>query len=571
MTASDTLISLVRARAQQRPDGVACGFSDTGDSTPQTLTRAEFDMAARRVAVQVGTHVAPGGRAVLVFEPGLDFVAAFFGCLFAGVVAVPVYPPTLPRLDAGVAHVARIARDVEADVVLTSALLIGALERSPQWEPRIALTINDGVAVDPESWRDPGVRPSDLAMIQYTSGSTTEPRGVALTHANLVHNLEAIHWFLREPERCVMVSWLPMYHDMGLIGTVMYPLVRGWPTYLMSPIRFLQRPARWLGLISRVRATVSGAPNFAYELCVRRVSDGERATLDLSSWDIAFNGAEPVRPATMRRFEEGFASCGLRPNTIAPCYGMAEASLLISGFRRGEGQRCAPPMTGLNGTIDIACCGMPPPGHEILIVDPQRRVVLSDGNIGEIWFRSPSLARGYWNRPEETSAAWVTLPDDAPSARRCLRTGDLGFLCDGELFVTGRIKDLLVIRGRNVQPHDVEDAATRAGPMVRAGGGVGFAFDGPAGEAVGLIQETTAVSPEDLEMVARALRRQVIAELHVAVDAVWLVAPRSIAKTSSGKVRRRATRDALLAGNLSVLFADHDAKPAPMDASDGHA
>jgi acyl-CoA synthetase (AMP-forming)/AMP-acid ligase II len=545
-----TLVALLRARVEATPDAVACGFSADGEAALETLTYSQLERQARAVAEGLAVRVAPGGRAVLVFEPGLGFVSAFFGCLYAGVAAVPVYPPAPPREAAGIAHLKHVARDCGAEVVLTSLALAGLASQVPELPSSVA-------GGDPDGWRDPGVRPGSLAMLQYTSGSTGTPRGVALTHANLVANLGAIHWFLRESDDCVMASWLPMYHDMGLIGTVLYPICSGGRAYLMSPLHFMQRPARWFELIERSGANMSGAPNFGYELCLARISAQERAAFDLSRVELLFNGAEPVRAATVRRFEEAFAAAGLRPRAVVPCYGMAEATLLVTGFRREDDPRTVvvdrdalrrdhvePCSRDAPAAVELAACGAAPPGNDVRIVDRDGGE-LPERHVGEIWFRSASLSGGYWGRADCHSAA---LGGEGPF----LRTGDLGFLHERQLFVTGRIKDLIVVRGRNIHPHEIEDVAA-ATPGARAGGGVAFALPTSAGEAVALVQETRRGDADELRALAGAIRGRVLERVGVAVEAVYLVPPRSVLKTSSGKPRRAATREALEAGALVVL------------------
>jgi acyl-CoA synthetase (AMP-forming)/AMP-acid ligase II len=574
--APDTLVTLVRQRAQDAPDGLAYGFLVDGDRDLRTLTYGELETEARRVASLVAARVAPGGRAVLVFEPGLDFLVAFFGCLFAGVVAVPVYPPAPPQIDAGVASVERIIRDARAQVLLISRQLSALADAMPGLRERLGvvpwIVTDDAHRGDPASWRDPLVRPAALAFLQYTSGSTAEPRGVALRHENLLAQERAIDWFVRDPTEATVVSWLPLYHDMGLIGTVLWPLHRGVPCYLLSPLHFLQRPGRWLEAMSRYRGTISGGPSFAYDLCVRRVSEETRSRLDLSSWDVAFNGAEPLRADTVRRFETRFAPCGLRPGTVVGCYGLAEASLLVTGAHR-EGARfvsvdraelAADRVVRLPAgdprALELVSCGGVPPAHDVRIVDPDTGIERARGGAGEIWFRGPSVGEGYWNRPLDTATTFgATLAGAGDPAPRYLRTGDLGFLLDGRLYVTGRLKDLIVVRGRNVHPQDVEEAAQRADPRLRPGRGVAVPVPTDEGEGVGLIQETTISDPEELANLARFARRAVLESSGVTLAVVYLVASRSVLRTTSGKLRRRATGAALAAGELTVLREDADA------------
>jgi acyl-CoA synthetase (AMP-forming)/AMP-acid ligase II/alkanesulfonate monooxygenase SsuD/methylene tetrahydromethanopterin reductase-like flavin-dependent oxidoreductase (luciferase family) len=572
---ADSLVALVRRQADRSPDDVAFGFVPSGDGEPSTLSRAGLETEARRIASLLAGRIAPGARALLVFEPGLDFLAAFFGALFAGVIAVPVFPPLPPRF-AGFDHLERVQRDAGAEAILTSSALSELADSVPGGRERLRnvrwiVTDRDG---DAEAWRDPGVTSSTIAFLQYTSGSTSEPRGVVLRHEHLLANLRALDWFVGAAPG-PMVSWLPMYHDMGLIGTVLYPLSRERPAYLLSPFHFLQRPARWLELVTRVRGAISGAPNFAYELCVRRVGEADRARLDLASWEITWNGAEPIRSATARRFEDAFAPCGLRRGSVAGCYGLAEATLFVAGVHRGdpgeveivdrdelEHGRAVPALDGAR-RVELASCGKAPPEHELRIVDPETCTELPERHVGEIWLRGPSVAGGYWQRPDETAATFgASLAGDA-SAARYLRTGDLGFAHDGRLYVTGRLKDLLIVRGRNIHPQDVEDAAQRADARLRPGRGVAFPVATDDGERIGLVQETAVQHPAELEHLARAVRETVFDQLQVGVETVVFVPPHSVRRTSSGKLQRRATRRALDAGELNVLYADGGAEQRP--------
>jgi acyl-CoA synthetase (AMP-forming)/AMP-acid ligase II len=568
-----SLVDLVREREQAAPDALAYGFLADGEGEVSERTYAGLAAEARRIGSLLQDRVAPGGRALLVFEPGLQFVAAYYGCLFAGVAAVPAYPPAPPRLDAGIAHLGRVVRDAGIEAILTSGALgelAAALPGVPELLGDVPWLATDAPgAGDAAAWRDPGVRGRDLAMLQYTSGSTAEPKGVALRHENLLANMRAIDWFLGAPGDGAFVSWLPMYHDMGLIGTIIYPLYRGFPSHLLSPVHFLQTPVRWLRAITRFRATISGGPNFAYELCVRRVPEAQRAGLDLSSWEVAFNGAEPIQAGTVRRFEAAYGPSGLRQGTVVGCYGLAEASLLVAGDHRdGPGRflrvdrdelaahRVATRPDGTAGTVELVSSGRVPPGHAVRVVDPDTCEELPPARVGELWFHGPSAGAGYWRRPGESEAMFGAVPKGRPESERHLRTGDLGFVHDGDVYVTGRLKNLLVVRGRNVHPHDVEETAQRADGRLRAGRGVAFPVPTPDGEAVALVQETHVTEAAELGHLAREAQRAVLEELGVALAEVCLVPPQSVLRTSSGKLRRDATSLALRAGELTVLHVE---------------
>ncbi|MEH1014684.1 fatty acyl-AMP ligase [Micromonospora sp. CPCC 206060] len=573
---ADTLATLLVERAQRQGDELAYTFVTDGEDEQRSLTYGQLAADAATVAGQLSRRVAPGARVALVFEAGLDFLVAFFGCQLAGVAAVPVYPPAPGKPGPGLANLARVVDDCKAEVILTSPtcqpFAAGAAAhprlRDVPWV--VTRPVGTGTArPDPAA----PVRPDSLALLQYTSGSTGSPKGVLLRHENLLANLDAMDWFVHRPSTGTVVSWLPMYHDMGLIGTVLYPLYKGMPGYLMSPLHFLHRPLRWLKLITRVGATISGGPSFAYQLCVRRAGAADTEKLDLSSWQVAFNGAEPINPRVLRTFEEAYRPYGLRPATVVGCYGMAEASLLITGAHRqdepdrvlrvdpdqlaaGRAVVAAPDQPGR----DLVSSGRPAPGHDVRICDPDTDRQLPEGQVGEIWYLGPSLSSGYWRKPEQSAAAFGATPDtgDGPGPSGFLRTGDLGFLRAGQLYVTGRHKDLLIVRGRNVYPHDVEETVQAVDPRLRSGGGAAVTHVDPLGEGIAVIQEVTARDPEELRRLAEAIRGAVLTVHQVPLAAVHLVAPRSVLKTSSGKIRRSATAAALRAGELTVLHQQID-------------
>jgi acyl-CoA synthetase (AMP-forming)/AMP-acid ligase II len=562
---SETFVALLRERAEQHPGRRACAYLGDGERITETLTYAELDAEARGVADMVGRRLAPGARALIACEPGMNFVRAFLGCMYAGVIAVPVVPPAPPRADLGAARMRGILADCGAEAVLTTRM-VQAMSGAGQPSGATSALLVDGPIVGrPDSWRDPGVRPDTLAFLQYTSGSTGNPRGVMVTHANLLANQRAITVSLGVPSEVCYVSWLPTYHDMGLIGMLLHPLYGGSTAYLMSPLHFMQRPDRWLKAVSRYRAHVSGGPNFAYELTARRAGALDLGELDLSSWRVAFCGAEPIRAATVRRFGETFAAAGFDPACLVGCYGLAESTLLVSGAQAGDPKEMRVDQAALergevivtarhgSGTVTLASCGRACDQYDVRIVDPRTAEPCPGGRVGEIWIGGRSVAAGYWRRPGETHEAFgAALPG---TDRRYLRTGDLGVLHEGQLYLTGRIKDLLIVRGRNIHPHDVEDAAERAHQLCRPGRGAAFAIED--GRVV-LVQETTASDPGALAEVASAVRQAVLEAQQFRLAELMLVAPRQVPKTSSGKVRRSACRKMALAGELALRYRDSD-------------
>ncbi|GAA3129083.1 fatty acyl-AMP ligase [Streptomyces rameus] len=543
-----TLVHILRDRAVGNPHGTAYVFLADGEDDVREISYRHLYTAAAEVAGTLRTAHEPGERALLLFPPGLDYITAFFGCLLAGVVAVPAYPPQDAR---GLGRLNAIVADAGASIALTTKDLLpltrSALDAPLEWiatdatgtgVPRAGAPSASGAGADPVT-----ARPGDLAFLQYTSGSTRLPRGVMLTHANLVHNLRAIYRSFAGTAHDVMVSWLPPYHDMGLIGAILEPLYGGFPGVLMSPLHFLQKPYRWLKAISVHRGTISPSPNFGYELCLRKIDDRQRASLDLSSWCAAVNGAEPVRVETVERFTERFTPVGFDPAAFRPSYGLAEATLLVTADPLGEGVRRFP----VEGVSRIAC-GTARGDQSVVVVDTATLAPAAAGQVGEVWVSGPSVSQGYWGRPAESTALFgATLPDGRGPY---LRTGDLGALDEkGALAVTGRLKDLLILRGRNVYPHDVEGAAERSHPALRPGCGAAFTVPVDGEERLVLVFE--AADGADTEAVALATRQAVREDCDADLHELVLIPPRSIPKTSSGKIQRRATREAYLSGTLS--------------------
>ena len=537
-----TFVDLLRMRAQESPDDLAYVFLHDGEKEAARLTFAELDARARALAAWLQQQQPAGERALLLYPPGLDFVVAFFACLYAGVVAVPSYPPAPARPGRGQPRLRSIVEDAAPRFVLTTAGLAPRVEALTGELPGLGaaerLVTDDLPGCLEEAWSAPVLPPDTVAFLQYTSGSTSDPKGVMVSHGNLLHNEEVIRTACGHDERSTFVSWLPMYHDMGLIGGVLQPLYAGASCVLMAPVAFLQRPVRWLRAIAQWRGHTSGAPDFAYDLCVRKIPPEQRAGLDLSSWRIAFDGSEPVRARTLAAFTEAFAPCGFRPEAFFPCYGLAEATLIVSGRRADS----AP----TNGARPVVGCGPAGLGIDVAIVDPERLEEVELETVGEIWVAGPSVARGYWNRPDLTAGTFGTrLPG---RHGRFLRTGDLGFLRDGELFVTGRLKDLIIVRGRNHYPQDLELTAADSHPALRGGAGAAFAVETESGEGVAVVLEVDVRRKPDLQEVLSAVRQALAEEHEVPVQAVLLVRPGAVAKTTSGKVQRGLCQQRFLDG-----------------------
>ncbi|MEM7482576.1 MAG: amino acid adenylation domain-containing protein [Acidobacteriota bacterium] len=547
------------------------------------LTFGELDRRAREIAAALQQGDLRGQRALLLYSPGIDFVAAFFGCLYAGVIAVPAFPPTsvrsLPRLLA-------VAEDAQAGVALTTAELAARFQGLAGAAPGMDRihwiatdTLPDGAA---DAWRDPRVTGEDLAFLQYTSGSTSAPKGVMVSHANLLHNEELIRRAFGQSEESVIVGWLPLYHDMGLIGNVLQPLYVGASCVLMSPFAFLKAPIRWLRAISRFRATTSGGPNFAYDLSVHKVPPALRQGLDLSSWRVAFNGAEPVRAGTLERFAAAFEPHGFDRRAFQPCYGLAEGTLFVTGEPIAEEPRVRPFDTAAleEGRAAGDQDGRPlvssgslaagvEAGQRLLVVDPESGQERPAGAVGELWLTGPSVTGGYWRREDATREVFGARLADG-DVTRFLRTGDLGFVEDGRLFVTGRLKDLIILRGRNHYPQDIELTAETSHRALRPGcsSAFGVTVDDEERLAIALEVRPEVAEKGDRETLAgivETVRRAIVAGHQVDPHRVVLLAPRSVPKTSSGKVQRRLCRARLLADELPVVYMSGGGDEAPDD------
>jgi acyl transferase domain-containing protein/acyl-CoA synthetase (AMP-forming)/AMP-acid ligase II/acyl carrier protein len=563
-----TFVELLRWRAAYQPDKIALTFLQDGETEKANLTYEELDAQARAIAATLQKLGAEGERALLIYTPGLDFIAALFGCFYAGVIAVPAYPPHLnrpmpPRLKT-------IIDNARVTLVLTTAPILANLEKRSAGDSSLeALRWIATETIDIESadeWRDPQADAGTIAFLQYTSGSTSSPKGVMVSHGNLLYNDGMLKMAFEQSEETVFVIWLPLFHDMGLIGNVLESIYVGGRAILMAPAAFLQSPFRWLQAISRYRARTSGAPNFAYDLCVDKISEEQRATLDLTSWDLAFNGAEPINHRTMDRFSAYFKPCGFRREAFYPCYGLAEATLFVSGgqksavpivhtvnadaLARNELVETAPEDTG---TRTLVSCGHTWLGQEIAIVEPESLVRLGDSQIGEIWIAGPNIARGYWEQPEASERAfggYIAETGEGPF----LRTGDLGFLQNGELFINGRLKDLIIIRGRNYYPQDIEWTVEHAHPGVRAGCVAAFSVDVDGRERLIVAAEVDRhFRSASVDEAAIGIRERIAEEHELEVFAIALLKFGKIPRTTSGKIQRHACRADYLAGNLDVV------------------
>jgi len=561
------LVDLLQHRAAHSASASAFIYLVDGETEEIQYTCQQLDRQARAIAAHLQKQGLEGERALLLYPAGLEFIAAFFGCLYAGVVAVPAYPP---RRNRSLSRIQAIADDAQARIALTTYAVWErvqpVLDQTPDLQ-KIEWLSTDRMPEGLEnSWRLPDVHGDTLAFLQYTSGSTGTPKGVMLTHANLMHNSAQIAYAFEHTRSGSGVFWLPSYHDMGLIGGILQPLFIGRPSVLMSPMAFLQRPFRWLKAISRYRATISGGPNFAYDLCVRKITPEQRAQLDLSSWNLAFNGAEPVRAETLDAFTKMFEPCGFRRTAFYPCYGMAEATLIVTGgFKAAlpvvrtfdaealENNTVVDALADEEGAREMVGSGGKLLDQRIVIAHPENMTSVPPDQIGEIWVSGPSVAQGYWNRAEETERTFRAYLKDTGEGP-FLRTGDLGFIQDGELFVTGRLKDLIIIRGLNHYPQDIEATAERAHARVRPSNGAAFACEIDGVERLVLVQEIERGQADALQEVVDAIRKAVAGEHELNLDAVVLMKAGAIPKTSSGKIQRHACRQEFVQGSLESVY-----------------
>ncbi|HXC43858.1 MAG TPA: amino acid adenylation domain-containing protein, partial [Candidatus Dormibacteraeota bacterium] len=592
-----TLLDVLRLRGETQAEEIAYRFLADGEEERSSLTYGELYRRARQIAAELQAVAAVGQRALLLDASELDFIVAFFGCLCAGVIAVPTYAPRVNKK--GNARVESVVADAQPSVVLTAGagssavrdVVMASAGEQVRW-----IDTNAIPADRDKLWTPPVLSGTDIAFLQYTSGSTATPKGVMVSHANILHNERMIQKAFDTRPGSVIVGWLPLYHDMGLIGNVLQPLFAGVPSILMSPVAFLQRPLRWLQAISRYQATTSGGPNFAYELCMRKTRPEDQTGLDLSSWRVAFNGAEPVRLETLNRFAAQFADCGFRREAFVPCYGLAEATLFVSGGLDPNGVTTA--NHGANGNAKnggsvnggsgngakvsrkqeklLVACGRPSVEQAVRIVSPDSLRPCSSEEVGEIWVQGLSVAQGYWRKAaetEETFHARIPETNEGPF----LRTGDLGFLKDGHLFITGRLKDLLIIRGQNYYPQDIELTVEQSHAMLQPGSGAAFSGEIAGEERLVVVQEVAVrKDPEsivqkdldELDALIKLIARNIVTGHELQAFAVVLIRKGTIPKTSSGKIQRHACRDAFLNRELHVLREWHEREAPEVTSRD---
>jgi acyl-CoA synthetase (AMP-forming)/AMP-acid ligase II len=563
-----TLVELLRYRASNQPERIAYIFLRDGETEEARLTYGELDQNARAIAAHLQSLDAQGERGLLLYPPGLEFISAFFGCLYAGVVAIPAYPP---RRNQNLLRLQAIIADSQARFTFTNAALFSSLENQLTKDPELAAmkwVVTDEIDHHlSAAWQEPTLEKNSLAFLQYTSGSTGTPKGVMVSHHNLLINSADLDRGWGHDQNSVIVTWLPTFHDMGLIYGVIQPLYKGFLCYMISPASFMERPLRWLQAISDKKATHSAAPNFAYDLCVRKIPPEKRASLDLSRWRMALNGAEPVRAEVLEKFAEAFQVSGFKATALCPGYGLAEATLKVTAvaynsppyFYRVQAnaleknQIIAATETDTN-VQTLVGCGWTTIDTKIVIVDPETLKPSLPEIVGEIWVSGATIAQGYWGKPQETQETFQAYLADT-GAGPFLRTGDLGFIKDGELFVTGRLKEVILIRGRNNYPQDIELTVQNSHPALRPSCGAAFTVEVKEEERLVVVQEVerTWLRKIDTDEVKRAIRKAVVQEYDLQVYAIALIRTGSLPKTSSGKIQRRSCRAKFLEGSLEIV------------------
>ena len=563
-----SVVDLLRDRAESQPDQLAYRFLADGETESGTLTYQQLHQQALQIACYLQSFLSPGDRVLVVYpySAGLEFIAAFFGCLYAGVIAVTDNPPVstqaIPKLQTRL-------ESSQCRAILSTETLIQQIQTQFSVETRHGASLR-WVATDTlfsknlaTQWKEPQINGDTIAFLHYTSGSTGTPKGVMVTHQNVIHNSDIIYNAFGHNPNSRGLIWLPLFHDMGLIGGVIQPLYGGFPVTLMSPISLVQKPFRWLEAISQYQATTSGGPNFAYDLVCRTATPEKLEKLDLSSWDIAFSGAEPVRLETLKRFAEIFGPSGFKPEAFYPCYGMAETTLFISGGNKHQtphilsvdavaleqNQVIIQPSTK---TRSLVSCGFPWLGDEVIIVDPEQLTRRDENQVGEILVSGKGVGLGYWGKPEDTETTFKVYVDGQGPY---LRTGDLGFLHEGELYITGRIKDMMILWGRNRYPQEIEATLDTCHPAIRPGHSAAFSIETEIGEQLIIASEIERRYLRNLnvEEVVNTIRQAVAEQNTVDVFAIVLLKTTTIPKTTSGKIQRRACRTKFLEGSLDIV------------------
>ncbi len=562
-----TVVDLLTYQAEHKSQQTAYIFLSDGENESSRLTYGELDEKAKAIAVVIQSMTQPGDRVLMLYNSGEEFLIAYFACLYAGVIPIPADPS---RSYHNNKRLKTIISDAEANFVLSTNALLNNIQT--KFNPEQLLnniqwlttdTITQELASD---WKKPALTKDTIALLQYTSGTTGEPKGVMISHHNLLHNERLLKMAMGHSEKTVVVGWLPLFHDMGLVGNIIQPLYLGTPSILMSPTAFLNNPILWLQAISRYKATTSGGPHFAYDLCVRKIPPEQCCDLNLKSWTVAFNGSEPISEPTLKQFTEKFAPYGFRKTAFYPCYGMVETTLFISG-----GLKTASPVfqnvntkalgnhkveLGIDDNTErkiLVGCGQTF-FDKIIIVDPQSKTRCQPNQVGEIWVSGASVTQGYWNKPEltkETFNAYLADTKEGPF----LRTGDLGFFQWGELYITGHIKDMMMIENYHHYPQDIELTVAQSHPALRVGCGAAFLVKNDEGEQLVITQEVerSYLRKLNLQEIVSSIRQAVLSKHNVQINAILLLKTASIPKTYSGRIQRHACKEGFLNDGLKTV------------------
>ncbi|MFC9996965.1 AMP-binding protein [Nocardia sp. NPDC127526] len=552
----------MNARVKENGEDVAFIFLDDEGREADALTYRELDQRARALAYELTCQVSPGDRALLLHPPGLDYVVAFYACLYAGIIGIPLFPPQRSRME----HIGEVALDSRASIVISTSAVTNGMSDSPtgayvETLPRIA---GDTIGTTQNSLPETDRAASDIAYLQYTSGSTSTPKGVIVTHEMMLQQCAELAHTWGVDSNSTVVSWLPHFHDFGQVSGVLMPVYAGIRAVLMAPATFVKNPIRWLSAVATYRGTHSGSPNFAFDLCVDKTDPAQRAELDLSSWRLISNGAEPVRKPTLDRFQETFTPHGLLPTALTPGYGLAEATLKVASGtpdapyvsarfdNESLSRRRVTPGDGSPST-ELVGCGAPVLPTEIAIVTPESGARAAAGEIGEIWVSGPIVAPGYWNRPQDGEAVFRARITGDGDDRTYLRTGDLGFVHEGELYICGRIKNLMIVNGVNYYLEDIEATVVNSDESLRAGAVLAFSVDRDGQESLVVAAEHRA-EDRDPEQLVAVIHDAVARQHGIAPGAIVLIVQGSVPRTTSGKLRRQRCRSDFLAGSLSEVY-----------------
>lgn len=565
----ESIIDVLKLRSIEQADKIAYRFLVDGEDLEETITYSDLDRKAQILAATIQTHCEKGDRAILLYSPGLDFIIAYFACLYAGIIAIPFPPPHHARLLKTIDPTINIIRDAKPKILLSNSKLINSIKqqlRSNNDFSLLHMISTDTLEKDAHKAIQPvtGINRSDVAFLQYTSGSTSSPKGVMVSYDNLLNNLEYTERRMCTSENSSGVFWLPFYHDMGLIGGILQPLYSGFTSTLIPHLLFLQKPLRWLKAMTKYKATVTAAPNFAYDLCNEKINEANNTELDLSQLKTALNGAEPVNPSTIINFFNSFKACGFKLDAFVPCYGLAESTLMVSGgpieeepiikhldkteFQNNKLQFSD---TSSDNTISVVSCGEICDGQTIKIVNPSNLNECTSDCIGEIWINGPSVTVGYWNNQDATEETFrAKLENDSLNY---LRTGDLGFISDGQLFITGRIKNMIIIDGKNYYPHDIQRVVENAHYAINPSGSAVFAIDDSKSEQIVVLAEFQHKLVNDVKELEDSIRSAVSESLSLDLFDVRFVIPGSIPRTTSGKIKHHACKEQYLNENLKEL------------------